>query len=841
MSEFGQINSGRIAGIAADPNIASTLYIAAAGGGVWESTDSGSTWIPLTDFQQTVAMGAIAVAPSNGSVIYAGTGEANNSADSQYGRGILVSTNGGTSWTLRTGPANIFNTNFLTSSKIAIHPTNPNIAYAAMANVGDNASLFTGTGIYKTIDGGVTWANVTAANGKDNTLPWSDVAIDPNTPTTLYAANGTYFPVAPAGVYKSTDSGATWNLLPSFPNGNSNVGRISIAIAPSNSQTVYVSVENTTSGGVLAVDRSDDGGATIHNVTPPNYMGAQGWYDQAIIVDRFNAARVFITGSAGTGSMKYSLDSGGTWVNMDAGSGATPHADHHALVLDALDRLVDGDDGGIFRQDGTLPTVSWTNLNGNLNTIQFEGIALHPTNPSIALGGSQDNGTEKFNNDLTWLVTDGGDGGRVRFNLQTPTNAYRVSPVESFGVNAFFRKSTDTGSSWSSAVNGLNGNDPMNFYAPFTVDPTNGNHALFCSNRVYETLNFAALWTPLGNTGFSGNECDAVAIAPSDPTNTFYVANGGFFATSSQVLVTNNHGTSWAVRNIPTASRVADIVVDPTNAGTAYAVTSTFSSSGHVFKTINSGTTWTQIGAPGAGLPDLPTWAVRQDPANLNTLYVANDIGVYQTTNGGTSWSRFGTGLPNVQVLDLDLNSTLSILGAGTHGRGMWEISTAVPATTVTSYSVLFGSQSFNLVGSSRVRLPWQVTAVKVVFSSVISFADLSSLTGLNVTGISGLGTNTLTFSISPVSIGSFTTQLLGTGPHAIKDSGGNPITTFSQNFKVLLGDFNDDGIVNSPDMVSVNNARSAAYNIFADMNGNGVVDITDVQIVRTNVGNTQP
>jgi len=135
LNEFGQIDSGRIAGVAADPLNANTLYIASAGGGVWKTTDGGTTWNPLTDTQQTLAMGCIAVAPSNGSVIYAGTGEANNSADSQYGDGILTSADGGATWTMRTGPSGIFNSSHLTCSKLVIDPTNPNIAYAAMANI----------------------------------------------------------------------------------------------------------------------------------------------------------------------------------------------------------------------------------------------------------------------------------------------------------------------------------------------------------------------------------------------------------------------------------------------------------------------------------------------------------------------------------------------------------------------------------------------------------------------------------------------------------------------------------------------------------------------------------
>jgi hypothetical protein len=165
-------------------------------------------------------------------------------------------------------------------------------------------------------------------------------------------------------------------------------------------------------------------------------------------------------------------------------------------------------------------------------------------------------------------------------------------------------------------------------------------------------------------------------------------------------------------------------------------------------------------------------------------------------------------------------------------------------APTVVSYKVVWGTQSFNLIGSSRNRLPWQISAIQVVFSKPIASADMNSLTGLTTTGLSGLGTNTLTWSISPVSLGTFATALAGTGADAIKDAAGNPLaggTGFSQNFKVLWGDVNDDGIVNIQDQVLVNSGRSQPYSIFNDMNGDGVVDVTDVSIVRGQNGHSLP
>ena len=161
----------------------------------------------------------------------------------------------------------------------------------------------------------------------------------------------------------------------------------------------------------------------------------------------------------------------------------------------------------------------------------------------------------------------------------------------------------------------------------------------------------------------------------------------------------------------------------------------------------------------------------------------------------------------------------------------------------VVSFKVLFGSQSYNLTGSSRVRVPWQITGIQVVFNKPILQANANSLTGVTVTGFSGLGTNTLTWNISPVAIGSFSTMLAGSGPNAITDGFGSGLAGgagYSQLLKVLLADYNDDGIVDAQDLVAINNALSTPYDIFADLDGDGVVTLNDLNIARNLVGTSQ-
>jgi photosystem II stability/assembly factor-like uncharacterized protein len=689
--------SGRITGIAADPTDANTIYVSPAGGGVWKTTNGGISWSMLTDAQPTLSMGAIAIAPSNANVLYAGTGEANNSGDSNFGRGILVSTDAGASWTLRTGPAGVFNSHRLTVSKIDIHPTDPNTAYAAVADRGSNGIFGSDTGIYKTTDGGVNWTNVTGAFGLNMISPWSDFLIDPTIPTTVYAAHGKPEEDPANGVYKSTDSGATWALLANAPHGGS-AGRIAIALSKSNHLVLYVTSSNAALGDLFGtlykIERSDDGGATFTDLTAgtPPYMGGlmhgQGDYDTTVIVDPTNSAIVYVGGSFGDNTMLRSGDSGVTWTDISNFSGGvvSPHADHHAVTFDANGKLLDGDDGGIYRLDVPIGSpVVWSNLNGNLETIQFQGIGLHPTDPNAAIGGSQDNGTEVFRGSVFWVRTEGGDGGFAKFSQTNGNIAYHQGPYRSFGEN-FFRFSTNGGLTWVTRTSGIDVDvGDQQHYAPFVVDPGNGDRVLYGTNRIWETTNEGTTWTQICDVGVNGwnpngGYVNAIGLAPSD-ANTIYAAThpNGFGPTD--VFVSTDHGNTWTQRNLTVSGPVQDIQIDPTTSTTAYAVISAFTTGGNVFKTTNAGATWTSISG---NLPSEPVWSLQID-AIAGALYVGAEDGVYVTTDGGTTWSRFGAGLPNAQVFQIELNHTLQILGAATHGRGMWEISIATPTPTPTA------------------------------------------------------------------------------------------------------------------------------------------------------------
>ena len=618
-------DSGRQTGIAVDPTNANNIFITAAGGGVWQTTNGGTAWTPLTD-TLALAIGSIAMAPTDDQKLYVGTGEANNSLDSNHGNGILVSNNGGSTWTLE-NPSGVFSG--VTIGQIAVDPTNENTAYAAVGGYGENGNDFTNTGIWKTTDGGTTWTNMTSAASLTSEFAWSAVVVDPNTPTIIYAAQGDIF--YGGAVYRSENGGTTWTELTNAPNGTS-VGRIALAVSPaantSGQHVLYVVVEAGTAGTLSYFGRSDNADAatpTFTNLTSgtANFLGSQGWYDIGLGVDATGV--VYAAGVSYGSNILRSTNLGVTWNDITVINNVSPHTDHHAIVFDSSNRMLIGNDGGIWRYDSTVP--SWTDLNGNLDTIQFQGIGLHPTSATTVVGGSQDNGTELYTANPDWALTDGGDGGFAQFSQTNGSDCYSVHPVGSFGSADFFQSATDgCAGMWTAATTGFV-NTNANFYPPFIVDPTNGNHLLIGLDRVYETTTAASSWTPISTpetNGFNNvvngttYNVNTVALAPQNGSNpaVIYASTGG--GSPSLIFVTSNDGSTWAARNLPTCTAtnhysasctVNDIATDPNDptGNTAIAVTSNYTGGGlHVYRTTNAGTSWTDIRLAVAAFPICP-------------------------------------------------------------------------------------------------------------------------------------------------------------------------------------------------------------------------------------------
>jgi photosystem II stability/assembly factor-like uncharacterized protein len=735
--QAGHTLSGRISGIAADPGNANIVYVATAGGGVWKTTnaqDVNPKWTPLTDNIPgiTDSMGAIAIASSNTNILYAGTGESTNAQYRNYGDGILVSTDGGSSWTLE-NPGGMFTG--LTVSKIVVDPTNADIAYAAVSNSGWNKRGILGTGIYKTSDGGATWTNTTTSitTGQH----FDDVAINSKDPSILYAAVSTGNNGDNAtGIYKSDDGGSSWSLLSNFAHGG-NYARMGLAISASNPSVIYAVATGPFPGGLAEMGVSMNGGSTWTNLTnTPDFDPS--WTNLAIAVDPSNPAIVYAGGTeVTTNGLIESTDGGANWGSIFwDDTRAYTKSDDHAMVFDANGHLLLGCDGGIYRKDSDPNNANgflWTDLNGDLNTVLFYSVSMDAETGNI-LGGPHDIGITLYTSaNGTWTSRSGSeDVGRVAF--ATSTLAYEYDSTN-------FLISKDGGKTWSDATNGVNLNDPFSFPPAFAVDPNNPDRVILGSNQLYQTIDAASSWTKFTSTGVNGwnpkgNPADAVGLAASD-ANTIYAATGGETAKSSQIFVSTDGGTTWSERDLPKGSgRINQILVDPTNAQTAYAVINTFGG-GHVFKTTDGGKTWTDISG---NLPDLPTWSIQLD-APHNVLFIGNDQGVYSSTDGGNTWSRFGSGFPNVRVFSLDYSTERNALLAGTYGRGAWEIPiifTPPQVTTdPTNQTVAAGQTATFMAAASGYPPPtvqWKVSTDGGKIFSNLSGATSTTLTLINVT-----------------------------------------------------------------------------------------------------------
>jgi hypothetical protein len=684
LTDGATLYSGRIAAVAGDPTNVNVIYVAAAGGGVWKTINAGASWSPLTDTQASLFMGAIAVAPSNPNIVYAGTGEPNlgpsklalHRDNIYYGRGILKSVDGGAHWTLTGLP--VFNRR--TISKIVVDPSDPNTVYATVGAVATNG-LPGNTGVWKSVDGGATWADTTAAIS--TTAAFSDLVMSSASDQVLYAAIGDPAGNAANGIYVTSNAGASWARLQSFPFGatDPHVGRITLAISQNSPQVLYASIAASSSAGAAlgtlhALEVTTDGGVDWANLpNTPNYMGGFGDYNTTLAIDPSNPAIVY---AGGQDSLIRTMDGGNSWQDIGA-----IHPDHHGIGFDAGGRLLDANDGGLWRLDNPS-LVQWTDLNNNLNITQFVGVALNPTTADIAYAGAQDNGTDKFHDSLQWQIAQGGDGGFVRVDPGNPNTVYHTFYYSGDG---FLERSDDGGASWAPKTAGINTSDPANFYPPYIVDPYLPIRLLLGTNRVYESLNRADSWAPISTPGIAGWGTAALidSVAVSSNENIVYASAGG------HILITYNHGASWIASDPvpapPANLRFKAIAVDPTNPLIAYVTAANFGDStggGHVWRTADGGQTWKNISG---NFPDLPAWsmALNHRGVGSDVIYVGTDSEVFYSANLGASWAPFGAALPNVQVTDLEFNENLGVLAAATHGRGVWEIAASSGLGSITA------------------------------------------------------------------------------------------------------------------------------------------------------------
>jgi hypothetical protein len=714
----GPTIAGRIAAMAVDPTNGDIVYMGAAAGGVWKSSNAGANWTPITDNQPSLATGSIAIDPTAAScspgpcqIIYVGTGEANNSGDSYYGAGVLKSTDAGAHW-MQLGAATFVGPQ--SSSRLdgaahigalAVDPHNNQVILAGVQFFSNNSV----SGIYRSSNGGTNWSLVATASG----APGTAVVFDPVTAGVVYAALGYSAGTGVNGVYRSTDHGATWTKLIGtginlFP--TSGVGRIDLDLARTTPTTLYAAVANSSGASFLGMFKTTDSGANWTKLTNTpdactSSAGSQCFYDLIVRVDPNNASIVFYGGSTGDNNnsrvLFRSSDGGANWTSVANGAGGTKlHVDLHALAFaapPATDRLYIGSDGGAYRSDN--PTVvapgsiDYTDLNSTLAiTMYYPGHTADRSNENVGFGGSQDNGSHRYSGNLAWDLVTSGDGGYTAQDPQSPSTVYTT--CQNICIFQSFVGGT-VGSFGPLVTNGINPTDRVSFIAPLVHDPNTSGRLYYGTFQLYLTTNSAATWSSISPdlTNGSPNTIRAIAVAPSD-SNTVYAGTSASGAAASKIQKTTNalagSGALWtdvtSATTLPTGRTATAIGVDPNNPLVAYVAYSGFSgctscldNKGHVFRTTDGGTTWQDIsGTGGTALPNAPVNTLLVDPDIANVVFVGTDVGVFRTGDASqgpsTVWTTVGTGLPNVIINSLTMRRASRILRAATSGRSAWVI-----------------------------------------------------------------------------------------------------------------------------------------------------------------------
>ena len=685
-----------------DPNV---MYAGGVSGGVWKSTNAGASWKPIADLLPNIAVNSLAIDPSDGNVIYAGTGEGYFNEDSVRGAGIFKSTDSGATWSYLT---NTNTPDFHYVNDIVVSPNNNQRIYAG-----------TGTGVWRSTNSGANWTRVLNPGLTGGCL---DLAIRTDQPTDyLFASCGTF---DLASVYRNTDAGGAGAWTQTLA--ELGMGRTSLAIAPSNQAVAYAMASSIEGGpfdhGLYAVFRTTDGGANwtarVRNTDPVKLNTVllsnpiiaffitcagseieafvnQGWYDNVIAVDPLDPNRVW----AGGIDLFRSDDGGANWGIAshwwaDPSASVYCHADQHAIVFhpgfdgNTNKTMYVGNDGGLFittdarAATGTgedavcnqISSVPWSSLNNGYGVTQFYHGAPYPDGATY-IGGAQDNGVTRGSDGAPngWSTLLGGDGGYVAVD---PTN---TDVLYAENILLSIQKSTDGGATFADAVTGIAESFlDFAFITPFVMDRGNPQRLWTGGLYMWRTTDGATNWSQASDIVGGFASFSAIAVAPTNPNNVLAGTMDGFIHRTN-IGLTSDETTVWPFVQ-PRDGFVSSLSFDPADANTAYATYSTFNtvpSDRHVYKSTDAGATWVGIdGAGVTGLPDVPTHSLVVDPTSSSRLYVGTDLGVFVTVDGGATWARENTGFANVATEWLTTNGSAGTINifAFTHGRGVWRV-----------------------------------------------------------------------------------------------------------------------------------------------------------------------
>ncbi len=657
----GNYISGRTNCIAFHPTDPLTMYIASAGGGVWKTTDGGSTFQPLTDNLTSLSCGYVAVDPVNPPVVYIGTGELNYSLDSYYGDGVFKSTDAGATWTKVAASGTVGSY----ISQIVINPLNTNVLY-----------LSGSSGVYRSTDAGLSWKS-TSSGGNANCI-----VMNPLNPLVLYTTTGGYTADV---IRKSTDGGVTWTALTGgLP---SPMGRTQLALAQADTNLLYASIARPGSPyGLLGLFASTDGGATwTLKDSSRNYLGGQGWYDNAIAVRPSNPATVVAGGLDVYASTSYGagLSQRSNWATSSPSNFC--HADVHFLGYNG-GVLYCGSDGGVFRS--TNDGVTWSDLNATLSTLQYMSADYDPSSLLRLYGGTQDNNKEtSTNGGAAWNEVATGDGGAT---IVDPVNTNYI-----YGqyVNGSLQRSSNYGASYTEIR--PSGSSGGLFYNPYAMSPGDHNTIVYGQADLWrtpsaQTASSAAGWTRIATTSVVGGSVSSIGISAAN-TGKIYAGT-----TNGRILATADTGKTWGTAT--GYPYVSGLAVDVTNDSICYASLSGWSSGLHVLKTTDGGATWRNVTGD---FPNIPVLCIALRTLPPRTLFLGTDHGVYKSVDDGTTWVSFNNGMPALPVFDLKYKEGVQTLLAATHGRGCWTFDYgSLPSVELSSFAAVAGP-------GAVVRLSW--------------------------------------------------------------------------------------------------------------------------------------
>lgn len=670
---------GRTLAIVFEPGDPNTIWAGAAGGGLWRSTTGGvgaAAWDRIDTGFPVLGVSTIAFAPGDADVIYIGTGEVYNhqmsgdlAADRRtrgsYGIGILKSVDGGNTWSKSLDWS--YNQKHGVWA-VRVDPLDADVVWAATTD-----------GIYKSVNAGASWVQ------KLNVVMGTDLVVHPTNTDIVLAACGNLSSVN-RGIYRSIDGGDNWTQITGGGIPAGFMGKIQFGVTAANAEMVYASIGNgfTSAQGQTWLLRSGNFGASFSLRSNVDYSRYQGWFAHDVAVSQTDEDTIMCIGIDA-----WKSTNGGTtlvqksnWFNYftgpipPGGPEGTPdfsHADHHDAIYHPTNSNIIylANDGGVFRS--TDGGETFEGVNGGYQTQQFyNGSTNDASDPNLAMGGLQDNSTAIYRGSGAWdRGVLGGDGGWGAIDPNDPDIVYATAQFLYIG------KSFDGGSNFGFIAPSIPPG-PVAFIAPFLLAPSDPQVLYGGTSYLHRSPDGGNSWN-LGNGGvlLDGNGLLLLAVA-RDNADVLYAATYPG-ASRGHVFRSLDGGTSFTdVTGVLPDRYPGDLSVDPSNEGTVYLTLSGFGSS-HLFRSTDYGATWADI--DGGILPDVPTSAVVVDPLFPDHIYVGNDIGVYVTRNGGTTWVQLHHGLSEaVMVMDLGISPSDRRLRAFTHGQGCFETGLLRPA-----------------------------------------------------------------------------------------------------------------------------------------------------------------